>query len=454
MGGSGQQGDRLDLPSAIGLAYPIAPGVNLNLEGVFVMISRALNCVDARLVDHGYRVAQILDAILEIEGSCTLRERRAMYLVSLLHDIGAYRTEDIDHLVEFETEDVWEHAFYGYLFFKELSPLAEYAEVVLYHHMANDKFGGQDSRMRFFAQCLYVADRIDVLSLGQPDLSIGGAWDALGSKCPNEFAPEIVDLFMRAERQFGMLEALREGIERESPLKTASDNFEVKKAVACLDMLVHVIDFRSRHTVTHTVTTAHVAYELARRMLSEQEAGRVYFSALLHDLGKIGIPLSILEKPGRLDDHEMAIMRTHVDLTEYIIDGCVDEDIKRRAIRHHEKMDGSGYPRGLRAEELTLSERIVAVADIVSALVGTRSYKEAYSKEKVLTILSEQRDKGLLDSAVVDNVVCCYDDIMNEVVRVAAPVSATYERVQEEYAWLLDVLEKKRRNRDVVLMGE
>lgn len=64
-----------------------------------------------------------------------------MYLVSLLHDIGAYRTEDIDHLVEFEA-DVWEHAFYGYLFFKELSPLAEYAEVVLYHHMANDKFGG------------------------------------------------------------------------------------------------------------------------------------------------------------------------------------------------------------------------------------------------------------------------------------------------------------------------
>lgn len=59
-----------------------------------------------------------------------------------------------------------------------------------------------------------------------------------------------------------------------------------------------------------------------------------------------------------------------------------------------------------------------------------------------------------MDSAVVDNVVCCYDDIMNEVVRVAEPVSATYERVQEEYAWLLDVLEKKRRNRDVVLMGE
>lgn len=454
MGEGGHPGDQLNLSSTIGLAYPIRPGINLNLEGVCVMISRALNCVDARLIDHGYRVAQILDAMLETEGSCTLRDRRALYLVALLHDIGAYRTEDIDRLVEFETESVWEHAFYGYLFFKELSPLAEYAEVVLYHHMANNKYDEQDARMRFFAQCLYVADRVDVLSLEQPDLTLDRVQDILKAKCPDEFALEIVDLFMRSERQFGMLEALREGVERKSPLKTASDEFEVKKAVACLDMLVHVIDFRSRHTVTHTVTTAHVAYELARRMLSEDEAGRVYFSALLHDLGKIGVPLSILEKPGRLDDHEMAIMRTHVDLTEHIIAGCVDEDIKRKAIRHHEKIDGSGYPRGLCAEELTLSERIVAVADIVSALVGTRSYKETFPKEKVLSILGEQRDEGLVDAAVVNEIICCYDDIMIEVARAAAPVSATYERVQEKYAWLLGVLNEKQHNRDVISTRE
>ncbi|MEG2932382.1 MAG: HD domain-containing protein [Gordonibacter sp.] len=447
MDDSGRRG-HISAASPMGLAHPIGPDVDLSLEDVAVMIGRALNCVDARLVDHGYRVAQMFDAMLETEGSCTQRQRRALYLAALLHDIGAYRTEDIDRIVEFETESVWEHSFYGYLFFKELSPLAEYAEVILYHHMPNREFTDQGQRIRFLAQCLCVADRADVLLLGRPGLSIDEVQQALGSLCPDELAPEIVDLFVRSEHRLGTLAALREGVGRENPLAIVSDDFEVKKAMSCLDMIVHVIDFRSRHTVTHTVTTAHVAYELTQRVMDEDEAGRVYFSALLHDLGKIGVPPSILEKPGRLDDAEMTIMRTHVVLTERIIAGCVDDGLVRRAVRHHEKLDGSGYPRGLSASQLTLPERIIAVADIVSALVGTRSYKEAYPKEKVLAILGEQRDRGLIDASVVGEVVCSFDDIMDKVAQVSEPVSAAYERVQEEYAWLLDALAEKRHNRD------
>ena len=99
----------------------------------------------------------------------------------------------------------------------------------------------------------------------------------------------------------------------------------------------------SRHTVTHTVTTAWTAYEIARRLIADEaERGRVYCAALLHDVGKIGIPLGILEKPGRLDAREMAVMRTHVTLTESILAGCVPNDIAAAAARHHEKLDGSG----------------------------------------------------------------------------------------------------------------
>ena len=68
----------------------------------------------------------------------------------------------------------------------------------------------------------------------------------------------------------------------------------------------------------------------------------MYCAALLHDVGKIGIPLGILEKPGRLDAREMAVMRTHVTLTESILAGCVPNDIAAAAARHHEKLDGSG----------------------------------------------------------------------------------------------------------------
>jgi len=105
------------------------------------------------------------------------------------------------------------------------------------------------------------------------------------------------------------------------------------------------------------VTTAWVAYELALRLIGDQRAAaRVYTSALVHDVGKIGIPLSILEKPGKLDDEEMKVMRTHVELTEDILEGCIEPVLLQAAARHHEKLDGSGYPRGLHAAELSMPE--------------------------------------------------------------------------------------------------
>ena len=148
------------------LAHPCGFDQGLTLDDAVTMIRRALNCVDPRLVDHGLRVAAILDAMLQIDASLSAAERRAVYFLAMLHDIGAYRTEEIDRLVAFETDDVWEHSFYGYLFFKELSPLAPYAEVVLYHHMPDRYFTEQDdARVRFLSQALQVADRVDVLLL-------------------------------------------------------------------------------------------------------------------------------------------------------------------------------------------------------------------------------------------------------------------------------------------------
>lgn len=324
------------------LDHPIRLPNYLGAAGATVMIQRALNCVDSRLVDHGLRVGAIMDAMLEAAGWEPARRRDAC-LMALMHDIGAYRTEEIDRLVEFESCDVWEHSFYGYLFFKELSPLAGYAEVVLYHHMPDRLFTDQDPAVRFLAQVLQVADRVDMLLLERPWSNAEEVAHALGSAPAGQFSFEATALFQEAERRAGLLGQLRSGFDAGDALRKVSAAADSDAAAAFLDMLVHVIDFRSRHTVTHTVTTAWTAYEIARRLMADEaERGRVYCAALLHDVGKIGIPLGILEKPGRLDAREMAVMRTHVTLTESILAGCVPNDIAAAAARHHEKLDGSG----------------------------------------------------------------------------------------------------------------
>lgn len=442
---SEQRRDLFGSEAHVRLAHPCGFDQGLTLDDAAMMIRRALNCVDPRLVDHGLRVAAVLDAMLQADASLSAAERRAAFFLAMLHDIGAYRTEEIDRLVAFETDDVWEHSFYGYLFFKELSPLAPYAEVVLYHHMSDRYFTEQDdARVRFLSQALQVADRVDVLLLEEPDADAACVVDRLMRALPGRFSPRAVALFTEAQERFDVLGALRTSDERANPFRFSDELPVAGEAASYLDMLVHVIDFRSRHTVTHTVTTAWVAYELGLRLgKDENAAARIYCGALLHDLGKIGVPLAILEKPGKLSSDEMAIMRTHVTLTEDILAGCVDEDVLHAAVRHHEKLDGSGYPCGLSAAELAPAERIVAVADAVSALVGTRSYKDAFPKQKVLALLREQAERGLLDAEAVRVMERDYDQIMATVARASAPVAEAYRRVQEEYGWLVAQLKQR-----------
>ncbi|MDY5526272.1 MULTISPECIES: HD-GYP domain-containing protein [Eisenbergiella] len=107
-------------------------------------------------------------------------------------------------------------------------------------------------------------------------------------------------------------------------------------------------------------------------------------------------------------------MRTHVELTGLILGPDVEEKIRKIAMRHHEKLDDSGYPLGLTAMVLSLEERIVAVADIVSALAGTRSYKEAFSRERIVGIIGKMKEDGLIDGSIVDVMTDNFDDIMGK----------------------------------------
>jgi len=197
--------------------------------------------------------------------------------------------------------------------------------------------------------------------------------------------------------------------------------------------MAYTIDFRNEFTASHTITTASISLELGKLLdMDAAELEKIQLGAYLHDIGKIATPPEILGKTGALTSEEMRIMRKHVETTGKILTGYTDEDVFRIAYRHHEKLDGSGYPEQLRAEQLTMSERIVAVADLISALVGKRSYKEGFPKEKVLEILRQQKDAGKLCSRVTEQAIRHYDAILetsNKYIRVIAEL---YNRFSAE----------------------
>ena len=155
--------------------------------------------------------------------------------------------------------------------------------------------------------------------------------------------------------------------------------------------------------------------------LDDSYIEHIFMFAPLHDIGKIGIPDTILLKPGALDEKEWSIMQTHAHLGQEMIDDLLKNfglvnfehvDILRNiAEYHHEAINGTGYPRGIKGREIPLEARIVAVADVFDALTSVRSYKEAWSNEKAISTLKELSGETL-DQDCVDALIHNMDRIV------------------------------------------
>jgi putative nucleotidyltransferase with HDIG domain len=146
------------------------------------------------------------------------------------------------------------------------------------------------------------------------------------------------------------------------------------------------LDLRDQDTVGHSRRVTDETLALARALgYPEDGLNDLRHGALLHDIGKMGIPDSILLKHGPLDDQEMAIMKTHAEISHELLSGL---SFLEKAVdipwAHHEKWDGTGYPRGLSGTDIPLGARIFAVIDVWDALRSDRPYREAWPEDRVL----------------------------------------------------------------------
>ncbi len=403
-------------------------------QAMIGILRRAYDHVDKRLMDHGIRVSYVVSRLLRKLPKVEPAQMRDICFLSAMHDVGAYKTEEIDRMVQFETESIWDHSIYGYLFVKNFTPLSKMAPAVLFHHTPWSKLKSMDgvsAENKYIAQLIYIADRLDIW-MNMEGRPYSGFLELIGAERDGRFKAEIVELMMT--EHFSAFEADDAANEPGFQQMQAQSIFTHEEIRSYLRMIIFTIDFRSRHTVTHTMTTTSISNELAFRAgLDAEYRNQIIAGAILHDLGKIGIPVEILEYPGKLTPQAMKVMRTHVDITEEILAGDVPAPIQQIALRHHEKLNGSGYPRGLTADDLTIGERIVALADIISALAGTRSYKEAYGKERILSIITQMRDDGQLDAGLVGCMIAHYDDIMGKTRVQCLPIIDIYEQMQTEF---------------------
>lgn len=188
--------------------------------------------------------------------------------------------------------------------------------------------------------------------------------------------------------------------------------------------LALAVEYRDNDTGEHTLRVARYSRIIAERLgLPPRLCRDIYLAAPLHDVGKVAIPDNILLKPGRLNEQEFAVIRTHAEIGSRILADSPCELIQigaTIAAAHHERWDGSGYPGGLKGAEIPVEARVVAVADVFDALTTRRPYKEAMPLEAARQYLEEKKGREF-DPACVDAFLSRWD----EVAAIARPKSTS-----------------------------
>ena len=238
---------------------------------------------------------------------------------------------------------------------------------------------------------------------------------------------------------------------------------EIEEArIEALKRLEAASEFRDNETGMHIMRMTNIALAIARAMgLDENQQALLCITAPMHDVGKIGIPDSILLKPGKLTDDEFSVMKGHTEIGERLLQGSNDifEAARDIALSHHENWDGSGYPRGLKGDQIPLLAQICALADVFDALTSKRPYKEAWLVEDTVAWIRRKAGKKFDPAAVkafekvlpeISRIRELYrEDIINpnQILHLAKPVYADNRWVNwdESLAVGIDVIDEHHR---------
>ncbi len=411
--------------------------ISINLNNFFLSVSDAIDLSSPSVSTHQMRVAY-LAWVLAKKMRLPLEQLKQIYIAALFHDVGALDPSDKLRLHQFEEPNLISHCVRGERLFRSIPFLRPMASLVRYHHRPwktwKEKGRSIDDPEVLGAQFLYLADLVERLINRQEYIlhQTNRITAHLIKTSGRELHPDLVDFFLaeakRASCWFDLVSPrLYSILLNHGPLERVEVGLEEIAQLAVF--FSKIIDFKSRFTATHSSGVAACATILSHMFgLTEQEILIMKIAGSLHDLGKLVIPNAILEKPGRLTQEEFAIIKQHTYHT-YIILSSIEgfELIAEWAAFHHEKLDGSGYPFGLTAERLSLGARIMAVADIFTALIEKRPYRDSMPEKEVREILSTQVTKGLLDGRIVKLLFENYHEVHEKVREQQALAEETFQ---------------------------
>ncbi len=385
---------------------------NISSRDICKIILEALRLIDQRLIAHGERVAYIIWKLMEIKGGYEEYELAEYAFIAALHDIGAFKVEMGRDVLDFDVAHPMKHSIYGYLFMKYASPIGDRSKILMYSHIDEPQLSDVNFEGKEISEFIHMSGRYDLFHN-----SLGDRFGIQNLRAYEErkFPKRNLDLLETALVRFDIDDKFRDG-----SYKTELADlwkgllFSEEEKIQYINMLIFISGFKDEYNVINTMTTTMVAMEIAARMdvFSEGDMKELQLGSALHDVGMLSVPDEIINAPRKLTEEEMAKVRNHVSSMELILKDRVSDNILKIALGHHERLDGSGYPHGWTADEMNRSQKVLQVADTITALTCERAYHQSKNKEAVIRILNDEVNHNKFDREVVMTFINDYDDII------------------------------------------
>lgn len=385
------------------------------LEG----LTKAMNLINSDMEKHHEQTAYF-SFFIGREMGLNETDLRLLIYSALLHDVGSIVNEETITIQEIE-QQATRYAWIGATMLEDLPYFHDISNIIalcqspwgLVHPLIKDN--SDQLRWATLSSIIHTADiAASCLVPSEHVLNQTARICSIIEKGRGvEFMEEAVDAFLHfKDIELIWLDAMMNpnylmyftgSIRDVSLMETA----QLTKLVS------RIIDYRSSFTAMHSAGVAAVAKELARLCgMSPDDIIKMEIAGNLHDVGKLVVPREILEKPGKLTDEEFNIIKEHAYYTRYVLKDIIGfGEIANWAGFHHEKLDGHGYPFHLSSDQLDLGSRIMAVADIFSAITEVRPYRDGMKQEQAINVMKENVAKNAISKEIVDVLITNYDTI-------------------------------------------
>ncbi|ABR49420.1 metal dependent phosphohydrolase [Alkaliphilus metalliredigens QYMF] len=390
--------------------------MKINLNELLLSFSLLLDIAENRPFQHSKRVAYIaMQIILKLKKTEFLS---LTFQAAILHDIGMTHSILLNGREIFykeETVSVTSHSKTGYEIVKALPIEDEIAEIIKYHHERWDGSGVEkykEDEIPFLAQVVALADYVELnYDRRQDNLHYRNEFRSMLEKEKGvRFNPELTDVLLTLLQQEKLwldlgvydIHSLLLPLIPTQAIKIGIDELEqISKAFAV------IIDKKSAFTHHHSEMISDRAYKMAKALgYDELKCRKMRISGYLHDVGKLIISNEILDKPEKLTNEEMMVIKKHPYYSKFILKQIKGfEEIAEWGPNHHENLLGTGYPEGLSGEMFTEEAQVMAICDIYQALIEDRIYRAGMSRERALEILSQLVDKGYYKRYILEHFI-------------------------------------------------